>query len=249
MVSSYMEFSLASFQIETLALLVTASLGVGNGLDNLIYGTSLNNTLVSGTGNDTLYGFGGLNTLAGGDNNDTYYVDMATDLIIEYANEGLDTVIARHDYVLPETSVENITAWEYGGFMIITGNSLNNVIIGNNGFNVIDGRGGADTLYGGAFADQFVFSDVSHSAAGARDEIMDFSSADHDYIDLSLIDANTALMGDQAFTFHGSAAFSGVAGQLRVAGVFVEGDVNGDAVADFVLAVFGSTPVETDFVL
>jgi hypothetical protein len=51
------------------------------------------------------------------------------------------------------------------------------------------------------------------------------------------VDANSALAGDQAFSFIGTAAFSSVAGQLRDfrqdGDTFVAGDVNGDGMADF----------------
>ena len=194
-----------------------------------------------------MYGFGGLNSLFGGDNNDTYRVDVATDFIFEFADQGTDTVIATLSYTLPETSVEILQLWEWGGSLSGYGNSLDNTIIGNKSANILDGRGGADVLTGGVGAgDHFVFSDLSHSQPGASDVITDFAG---DFIDLTQIDANAALSGDQAFTFWGSAAFTGVAGQLRVDGTLVEGDVNGDAVADFSLTVLGSTPVQNDFLL
>jgi hypothetical protein len=59
---------------------------------------------------------------------------------------------------------------------------------------------------------------------------------------LSAIDANVHAAGDQAFRFIGTHAFTGVAGQLHfntntedlyVNYGFVEGDVDGDCVADF----------------
>ncbi len=72
-----------------------------------------------------------------------------------------------------------------------------------------------------------------------RDRIRDFSSAQGDKIDLSLIDANTILGGNNDFTL--SASFTGVAGQLihgaTATGYLVQGDVNGDAVADIVFQV------------
>ena len=57
--------------------------------------------------------------------------------------------------------------------------------------------------------------------------------------DMSVIDANTGLAGDQAFAFIGAAAFSGVAGQLRAqvggGATVVSGDLNGDSAADFAI--------------
>jgi Ca2+-binding RTX toxin-like protein len=94
---------------------------------------------------------------------------------------------------------------------------------------------GADVHYGGAGDDVFVFSatDESHSGPGTRDRIADFSVGDT--IDLSQIDANSTLAGDQAFSFIGTAAFS-AAGQARY---WTDGtntvlllDIDGDGAAD-----------------
>ena len=70
-----------------------------------------------------------------------------------------------------------------------------------------------------------------------RDTIFDFSGTGGDRIDLSAIDANTAAFGDQAFTYLGTSAFTGKAGEVRyvkgASDTYVYGDVNGDAKADF----------------
>jgi hypothetical protein len=63
------------------------------------------------------------------------------------------------------------------------------------------------------------------------DRIEDLQSGD--IIDLSDIDANQNVAGNQAFTFVGDAAFSNVAGELRATANLVQGDVNGDGIADF----------------
>ena len=74
-------------------------------------------------------------------------------------------------------------------------------------------------------------------------------------IDLSAIDANTVLAGNQAFSFIGSGLYTGVAGQLRFAvtspGVTtIAGDVNGDGVSDFHISLSGAIGMlGTDFVL
>ena len=79
-------------------------------------------------------------------------------------------------------------------------------------------------------------------------------AAGTDRIDLSLIDANSGTSGNDAFSFIGAAAFSGVAGQLRAFGSgsswTVEADVNGDGVADLAIAVTTNAPLTvTEFVL
>jgi len=68
-----------------------------------------------------------------------------------------------------------------------------------------------------------------------------------DLISLAGIDANSTKTGDQAFAFIGTAAFGGQAGQVRlvVAGsdCLLQGDVNGDGVADFEIQVAGVVSV------
>ena len=74
-------------------------------------------------------------------------------------------------------------------------------------------------------------------------------------IDLSAIDANTVLAGNQAFSFIGGGLYTGVAGQLRFAvtspGVTtIAGDVNGDGVSDFHIRLDGVVGLQaSDFVL
>ncbi len=80
-------------------------------------------------------------------------------------------------------------------------------------------------------------------------------SAQGDKIDLSAIDANTGVAGNQAFTFIGSGLYTGVAGQLRAVNTgpgvtTVAGDINGDGVSDFHIRLTGNLAlVAGDFVL
>ncbi|HWU14644.1 MAG TPA: M10 family metallopeptidase C-terminal domain-containing protein, partial [Caulobacter sp.] len=66
---------------------------------------------------------------------------------------------------------------------------------------------GADLLAGGLGADTFVFTAASDSAPGGRDVILDFAAGDR--IDLSAIDANTGLAGDQGFTLNNQTGHAG----------------------------------------
>ena len=59
------------------------------------------------------------------------------------------------------------------------------------------GGAGADTLSGEAGNDIFLFAALADTTVGLPDLILDFAPGDR--IDLHLIDANTALAGDQAF--------------------------------------------------
>ncbi|HEX8307537.1 MAG TPA: RTX toxin, partial [Allosphingosinicella sp.] len=80
-----------------------------------------------------------------------------------------------------------------------------------------------------------------------------------DLIDLSRIDANVLVAGDQAFTFIGNAAFSGTAGELRFHNISlggpiweVEADIDGNGTSDFevILVISPADPITaSDFIL
>ena len=129
---------------------------------------------------------------------------------------------------------------------------------GGDGNDFLTGGAGKDVLNGGAGADTFLFA-TGDSTVAAFDTISDFSKAEKDIINLASMDAIASSSSDQAFTFIGAAAFSNVAGQLRFrAGVapdstpltIVEGDTNGDSIADFAIQLRGTFVLAAlDFVL
>ena len=131
----------------------------------------------------------------------------------------------------------------------ITGSNNNDIIVGGNGDDKLTGGLGADKLTGNAGKDRFIFTTTAQMGLGTnKDTIADFQR-DQDLVDLVAIDANTLLTGNQAFTYIGSANFS-KAGELRFASGIVSGDVNGDKVADFELAMTGITVLSsTNFLL
>ena len=137
---------------------------------------------------------------------------------------------------------------------VIFGDNGNDVLKGGGGHDILTGGTGRDTLRGGLGDDSFNFNSVNDSAAGAqRDHIVDFEQGE-DVIDVSTIDANAGVGGNQAFTFIGTTAFSGTAGELRAynsgtdskVSVDRDGDGNGDF-SILVENVHGLT--EGDFVL
>jgi Ca2+-binding RTX toxin-like protein len=141
-----------------------------------------------------------------------------------------------------------------GGNDILTGGAGADLLDGGTGNDNLVGGAGADMLIGGAGADRFVFTSLADSTAGTRDVISDFSRAEKDRISLSDLDANSIAGGDQKFAFIGTAAFSGVAGQLHYqhsgGSTIITGDVNGDAIADFVIQLSGLVSLSTgDFLL
>ncbi len=141
-----------------------------------------------------------------------------------------------------------------GTFRLFGGRS-GDTLKGGGKNDLIHGGLGADTLAGGGGSDLFRYQNITESNSATRDHILDFTPGT-DRIDLDRIDANTLVGGNQAFSWIGSSAFSGSAGQLRAfeqGGVwFVEGDTNGDGAADLVIALTlqGPTPLSAgDFIL
>ncbi|MDD1428933.1 cadherin domain-containing protein, partial [Dolichospermum sp. ST_sed9] len=124
----------------------TISFNGTTGNDSVKGGTG-NDDLGGGDGNDTLNGGAGADLLGGSTGNDTYVVDNVGDVIIEFLNQGIDTVESSITWTL-KNHLEDLTLQ---GTTAIngTGNNLNNRITGNTGNNLLNGGAGADTLLGG----------------------------------------------------------------------------------------------------
>lgn len=201
-------------------------------------------TASTGGGNDRLDGGTGADAMAGGAGADTYVVDDIGDTVTELAGGGTDTVEASISCALTD-NVETLTLTD-GAAINGTGNALNNILTGNSGDNVLAG-GGADSLTGGLGADTFLFTNADIGAKLTTDCILDLNFAEGDVIDLSDIDANALIGGNQAFSF--VAGFTKVAGQAVVtfaAGVTtVAFDVNGDGKADHRIAITGDYTATT----
>ncbi|WP_373502162.1 M10 family metallopeptidase C-terminal domain-containing protein, partial [Aestuariivirga sp.] len=104
-----------------------------------------------------------------------------------------------------------------------------------------------DTLRGGGGADSFVFETATDSMTGQRDVIEDFEQG-IDLIDVSAI-ASFAFIGDAAFEASGASQLRFV--QRNVSSLtVVEGDVDGDGLTDFQVALTGLLTIQaSDFVL
>jgi serralysin len=109
--------------------------------------------------------------------------------------------------------------------------------------------GGLDTVLGKGGADVFrVLPAALGPVAQSLIAFEGFNRAIGEVIDLSAIDAVAGTGANNAFAFIGTAAFSGVAGQLRWqsegAVQRVQGDVNGDRIADLTLLVRAAGPLD-----
>lgn len=120
-------------------------------------------------------------------------------------------------------------------------------VTGSSGADLIFGNLGADQLNGGPGGDTYVYRSVLDSTAASQDNV---TLGAGDRFDLSFIDAISGTPGaNDAFTFIGSAAFGNIAGQLRLGVNVVQGDIDGDGVADLVIGFTGTAPLEADFTL
>ena len=171
--------------VENLSLLGSGNLnGYGNGLDNVLSGTDGDNILSGGAGNDTLEGGAGLDTLKGGTGDDLYILDSLTDVIVEKAGEGTDTIRIGQAFSLSTTAmaqIENLTLTGIGDESG-TGNAQNNIIIGNSGTNLLDGKAGADGMAGGAGNDRYLVENIGDTVTELAGEGDDFVYSRTDFV-------------------------------------------------------------------
>ncbi len=141
---------------------------------DIIYGLAGNDYLYGRAGDDILHGGTGSDRMTGEAGNDIYYVDHTSDLVIEAANGGIDTVRTTLAATMAAANVENLQYIGTGNFRG-TGNALANEIRGGAGNDTLDGGLGNDQIFGGAGADAFVFK----STLGATnvDTLRDFDAA------------------------------------------------------------------------
>jgi Ca2+-binding RTX toxin-like protein len=111
----------------------------------------------------------------------------------------------------------NDTIYAGNGDDQVFGGSGNDYLDGDFGVDMLDGGIGTDVLEGGLSGDLFVWKDTNETGltVADADAITDFNFAQGDRIDLSAIDADIYTNGDQAFTFIGTATFSGTPGEIN----------------------------------
>jgi len=183
-VASRIDYKLGN-NIEHLYLDGTAVEGVGNELDNWIFGSDVNNIIIGDAGDDYLNGRAGADIIIGGTGDDIYVIDQAGDVVTELAGEGEDTVFSGINYTLGN-NIENLslsgTAVEGFGNELdntICGNDENNMLIGYAGDDVFIGFSGSDTMIGG-LGDDFYFADetdvIVENLNEGIDMVMSFSS-------------------------------------------------------------------------
>ena len=166
----------------------TAQVTSGSGSDTLLNienltGSAYGDTLSGNTSTNTLDGGVGNDSMIGGLGDDVYFVDVVGDMLIENANEGMDTVNTSITYTLG-ANVENLTLLD-GTTTNGTGNDLDNVLTGNNAANSLNGSTGADTMTGDDGSDTYYVDNSGDSvvetnataASGGTDLVHSYLSA------------------------------------------------------------------------
>ena len=211
----------------------------GAGTDTLLNfqnltGSAFNDTLSGNSGNNTLDGGAGIDTLSYASATAGVTVNLTLNTAQNTGGAGTDTV----------RNFENLTGSGFDD--VLTGASTANTIMGGVGDDHIIGGGGADILWGGPGADTFIYKALSDSTVGTagQDQIMDFSHAEGDRIDVSAISPAFTLVS--SFTKHPDQLIQ----IAQTGGFLVEGDTNGDGKADFAIFVHAAFALTAgDFVL
>ena len=270
--------------------------GYGNAVGNIIEGGSLGVFLIGYSGADTLRGGAGADVLDGGADhdildggtgndvmiggagNDIFYVDSVTDVVVEGADPGFDTVFASiSSYVLADWvenlsftgiaaytgtgnavsnqiqgSISDDTIHGLGGNDRLIGFGGNDTLNGGDGNDLLQGGIGSDQLSGGAGADQFRFD--TSILYGDFDSISDFKLG-VDQIQLAI----AIFSGLDLGALSASAFVSGTSAQdsndriiydAATGSIYYDADGNGAGAAIKFASVTPLTPIdETAFVI
>jgi Ca2+-binding RTX toxin-like protein len=173
-----------------------------DGDGGLYTGGTGNDFMFSGLGDETMRGGGGNDTIDHTIYNGTYVFDMVTG----------NTNFAGESYLGFENvnmGNGNDTVSGTGGANVINGGGGNDTLDGRGGNDTINGQEGNDVIVGGTGrdlmdgnlgADRFLFNSTAESLAGAnRDTVANFMWSEGDKVDLSPIDADLTVAGNQAF--------------------------------------------------
>ncbi len=234
----------------------------GSGND-IIFGNDGNDTLLGQSGDDFIEAGGGRDRIIAGDGDDTInagadrdYVDAGAgdDTVYAELNDGSDVINAgdgvdTYDLSIIEAAIEvDLGNGPFGrvessetGVDVISG--FENVITGS-GNDTITGNNAANVLVGGEGNDWFKFTSIEQADG---DYIADFRPGD--MINLTGIADNYDFGGTFDLLAEGTTSFS-QAGQLIVrednGALLVEGNVDGDAEADFTIRVAGKSELNSD---
>jgi Ca2+-binding RTX toxin-like protein len=189
--------------------------------NDLLFGNAGDDILIGGDGHDSLWGGAGADRLDGGDGFDyAAYGDATAAVSIDLTADSSTWTGDAHGDTLISIEAFDLTSFNdvfhgadgddkvvaRGGDDQLFGGGGNDTLVGDLGNDILSGGLGADALQGDQGADIFKYTSVEESSGALVngvfqiDDITDFTQGE-DKIDLSAIDANGTLAGDQAFTF------------------------------------------------
>jgi serralysin len=218
---------------------------------DLLTDTPGDDVIDGGGGDDHIFTRNGHDRVDGGPGEDQLAVNWGAETSPVVAAPAL----AGYDFRLVGGSGRSVDYRNIESLVISGGSGNDNFTAGGGDDFLYDGDhqsglpSGSDRIGGGGGADIYAYRSAAESTAAARDRVM---FGDGDRIDLGWIDANAdPADGNQALTFIGEAGFSHAAGELRAfqsdAGAWaVEGDVDGDGVADLAIGVATALTVTAD---
>jgi Ca2+-binding RTX toxin-like protein len=122
---------------------------LGTDAPDYLYGNGGNDTLIGLAEADYIDGGSGSDSMIGGLGNDTYFIDNLGDIVVENANEGIDTVWVPYSATLSGmfANIENLVLSGQNA-ILGTGNLSDNAIMGSAWANILDGLAGNDTING-----------------------------------------------------------------------------------------------------
>lgn len=237
----------------------------------------------------TIEGYFAIYDQSTGNDSNEYVTNTGLIKGVLYMGNGNDQITTTGGEIRGPVFLQNgIDTYTGGSFAdSVSGGAGTDTLAGGGGIDYLGGDSGADTMNGGAgadllsandgngvndgFRDQFIYRSISESGVTAttRDTINDMVTmaeetvaGTSDLINLSAIDANTLVAGDQAFSVLATngAAYTGVAGQIKwirvdLAGTIndhtlIYGDTNGDRSSDFSIKLAGLETLQRwDFVI
>lgn len=173
-----------------------------------IHGGSGNDSISSGMGDDTLYGDAGNDRLAGGRGADLLYGGSGSDCLFGnrdndeiYGGTGADKLFGGDGADIIFGGADDDLIYGEGDS---AGDAGRDTLNGGYGNDTLIGGALADTLTGGAGDDTFQYLSATDLGQGHTDVITDFrhwDGAHGDRIDLSAMDPNASVAGNQSFFF------------------------------------------------
>jgi phospholipase/lecithinase/hemolysin len=141
-----------------------------------------------------------------------------------------------NDLIIGEGSRQELLG-EFGNDKLISGGT-NVLLSGGVGNDLLQGGAGEQYFKGGSNADFFSFTEAD-AQPGVIDRILDFSAIEGDRLGINAVLGITNSLAGQGWIYIDSANFSGVAGELRFEKGLLQGDTNGNRIANLQIQLDG----------